>query len=105
MPKLSKDEFMAKIQEIGTCEDDVQRKELLTELSSSISEVYDDNDTLSKANKQYEEDNKILIKANNKLWLETTSNSEGEKPTEEEEKPEEKEEEKLSFDDLFKGGK
>lgn len=105
MPKLSKDEFMAKIQEIGTCEDDVQRKELLTELSGSISEVYDDNDTLSKANKQYEEDNEILRKANNKLWLETTSNSEGEKPTEPEEKPEEKEEEKLSFDDLFKGGK
>lgn len=105
MPKLSKDEFMAKIQEIGTCEDDVQRKELLTELSGSISEVYDDNDTLSKANKQYEEDNEILRKANNKLWLESTSNSEGEKPTEEEEKPEEKEEEKLSFDDLFKGGK
>ena len=103
MPKLSKDEFMAKIQEIGTCEDDVQRKELLTELSGSISEVYDDNDTLSKANKQYEEDNEILRKANNKLWLETTSNSEGGKPTEEEEK-EEKEEEKLSFDDLFKGG-
>lgn len=105
MPKLSKDEFMAKIQEIGTCEDDVQRKELLTELSGSISEVYDDNDTLSKANKQYEEDNEILRKANNKLWLESTSNSEGEKPTEEEEKSEEKEEEKLSFDDLFKGGK
>lgn len=104
MPKLSKDEFMAKIQEIGTCEDDVQRKELLTELSGSISEVYDDNDTLSKANKQYEEDNEILRKANNKLWLETTSNTEGEKPTEPEEK-EEKEEEKLSFDDLFKGGK
>ena len=98
MPKLSKDEFMAKIQEIGTCEDDVQRKELLTELSGSISEVYDDNDTLSKANKQYEEDNEILRKANNKLWLETTSNSEGGNP-------EEKEEEKLSFDDLFKGGK
>lgn len=105
MPKLSKDEFMAKIQEIGTCEDDVQRKELLTELSGSISEVYDDNDTLSKANKQYEEDNEILRKANNKLWLESTSNSEGEKPTEPEEKPEEKEEKKLSFDDLFKGGK
>lgn len=104
MPKLSKDEFMAKIQEIGTCEDDVQRKELLTELSGSISEVYDDNDTLSKANKQYEEDNEILRKANNKLWLETTSNTEGEKETDPEEK-EEKEEEKLSFDDLFKGGK
>ena len=103
MPKLSKEEFMAKIQEIGTCEDDVQRKELLTELSGSISEVYDDNDTLSKANKQYEEDNEILRKANNKLWLETTSNSEGEKEKDPEEK-EEKEEKKLSFDDLFKGG-
>ena len=103
MPKLSKDEFMAKIQEIGTCEDDVQRRNLLSELSGGVSEVYDDNDTLSKSNKQYAEDNEILRKANNKLWLETTSNTEGEKPTEPEEK-EEKEEKKLSFDDLFKGG-
>lgn len=100
MPKLSKDEFMAKIQEIGTCEDDVQRRNLLSELSGGVSEVYDDNDTLSKSNKQYAEDNEILRKANMKMWLESTSDSEGEKPTEEEEKPEEKEE-KLEFKDLF----
>lgn len=101
MPKLSKDEFMAKIQEIGTSEDDVKRKELLTELSGSFSEIYDENETLTKANKQYESDNEVLRKANNKLWLESTSNSEGEKPIEKEEKPEEKEEEKLEFKDLF----
>lgn len=104
MPKMNKDEFMAKIQEIGICEDEVQRRTLLTELSGGVSDIFDDNDTLTKANKQYEEDNETLRKANHDMWLKTTSNSEGEKPIEKEEK-EEKEEEKLSFDDLFKGGK
>lgn len=100
MPNLSKDEFMAKIQEIGTCEDDVQRKTLLTELSTGVTNIFDENDTLSKSNKQYEQDNEILRKANNKLWLETTGNPNGKKEEEEETDPEEKEE-KLEFKDLF----
>lgn len=101
MPSLSKDEHMAIIQEIGTCEDEVKRKELLTKLSGNASELYQENDTLTKSNKQYESDNEILRKANNKLWLESTSDSKGEKPTEDDEKPDEDEEEKLEFKDLF----
>lgn len=101
MPKMSKDEFMAKIQEIGTCEDETQRRNLLSEVSGSVSEIFDDNDTLSKSNKQYEQDNETLRKANMDLWLKSTGNSEGSKGGEPEDKEPEDDEEKLEFKDLF----
>ena len=102
MPKMSKDEFMAKIQEIGTCEDETQRRNLLSEVSGSVSEIFDDNDTLEKSNKQYEQDNEILRKANMEFWLKSTGNSEGAKGGEPEDKePEDDKEKKLEFKDLF----
>lgn len=104
MPNLSKDEFMAKVQEIGTCEDDVQRKTLLTELSTGVSGIFDDNDTLAKSNKQYEQDNEILRKANMEFWLKSTGNpnagaNDGDGADDQD--PEDDKDEKLDFKDLF----
>lgn len=38
---MEREELLARITEIGTCEDDVQRRTMLTEVSDAISEVYD----------------------------------------------------------------
>lgn len=101
----TKDEIQALIQSIGTCEDEVQRREDLASLSEEFTSLYDTNETLTTTNQQLTADKESLRQANMKLFLRV-----GEEKTEEEietniygNKPEK---EKLKFDDLFdeKGG-
>lgn len=66
---MKKEEFLAKIKEIGTLEDIETVRASLTELSDNVSMVFDSNDELSNKNKQFEEDNETLRKANMKLFL------------------------------------
>lgn len=66
---MDKNEFLSKIQEIGTCEDEATRRTLLTEVNTGISKLFDDADTLTKANQTLTENNKVLLDANTKLFL------------------------------------
>jgi len=72
---MDKETFLNKITEIGTCEDDVQRRTLLTEISDEVSKVYDsadenikDIDSLKKEIEKNKEDMEELRKANMGLF-------------------------------------
>lgn len=100
---MLKDEFLQKITEIGTCEDEVERRELLTSLSEGVSEDYDNLAKLSEDNKTLADANESLRDANMKLFLRV-----GESKTKEETQgiSTSIEDNKRSFSSLFdeKGG-
>ena len=105
---MDKETFLSKIIEVGTTEDDVARRTILTEITDGVSKVYDDvgvlnttidslNTNLSKAN----DDLSKAQKANMELFLRV-----GAPKTEAEVNNSnagvEAEPEKLKFEDLFK---
>lgn len=111
---MDKEQFLKAIKDIGTEEDEVQRRDLLTKLSDDINNIFDTNESLKQTNEtltqektQYEQDMETLRQANMKLFLRV-----GAEKTEEEIKAskigvEVKEEKKpREFKDLFneKGG-
>lgn len=75
---MDKKEFEDRIKEIGTCEDEVQRRELLTSLNDDVATVFDNNQTLQSDNDKYKEENEKLIESNRKYFmrLETQKNIE-----------------------------
>lgn len=106
---MTKDEFLEKIKEIGTCEDDVSRRTLLAEMTDSISKVYDDmdansstintlNETISKNN----EDMEKLREANMSLFLRLGSNKSSSEVLEDTTGIKTDEKPKRKFEDLFK---
>ena len=98
---MDKTEFLGKITEIGTCEDDVQRRSMLDELRDSVSEVYDNNDTLTKANQEYETANEKLRKANMEMFLKIGEQKSPEQVIKDTTGVDPDKNKKRSFDDLF----
>ena len=99
---MTKEEFQNKLREIGTCEDEAQRREMLTTLGEETSPVFDNVDELTTRNSTLTEDNEALRSANMKLFLRV-----GGRTQEDVRKDEHNQEpEKLKFEDLFneKGG-
>lgn len=103
---MEKQDFLDKIQAIGTCEDDVQRRTMLAELSDEGSKIYDDFAEVKASNEKYIEDNEKIRAANMELFLQV-----GKKKDQQDIKNnmtgiKEEPEEKLKFEDLFdeKGG-
>lgn len=97
---MDKEQFLELISQAGVCEDEAQRREILTQLSEQSEKLFDTNSELETANKKYEADNENLRSANMKLFLrvgeqksgqEYFKNSTGLEP----------EREKLKFEDLF----
>ena len=66
---MDKETFLQAIQEIGTCEDEIQRRTLLAQMSDEVVKIYDSNESLANSNKQFESDNETLRKANMDLFL------------------------------------
>lgn len=104
---MDREEFENSIKEIGTCEDEVKRRELLTSLNDKMGNVFDDNETLKSDNDKYKEENERLIESNRKYFmrLETQKTEQGkqnEVTGEEGEEPKEP----RKFENLFdeKGG-
>lgn len=93
---LTKQEFLDKLQEIGTCEDDVQRRTLLADLSEDGAGIYDDYDTAEAARRTAEADNEKLRAANMKLFLRVGDHKEPEQPAQTEPPKE-----KRKFENLF----
>lgn len=99
---MDKEKFLQAITEIGTCEDEVERRTKLTELSEGVVNIFDSNSRLESENTKYQEDNEKLREANMQLFLRVGSNK-----TEEELKEDKtgikKEEEKppRKFSELF----
>lgn len=103
---MTKDEYLEKLKEIGTCEDDVQRRTLLAEITDEITNIFDDHDKLSEANKKYETDNEKLREANMKLFLQVGGGKTDQETKKDQTGIDQKEQEKRKFEDLFdeKGG-
>lgn len=96
---LTKEEFQQRIQAIGSCEDDVERRTLLADLSEDGSAIFDDYAAMETERNAARDDNEKLRAANMKLFLkvgdpEKGAGSGGEPPK------------KMKFEDLFdeKGG-
>lgn len=70
---MNKTEFVSRIQAIGTCEDDVQRRTLLSELQTECETDYDNLANLESENTQLNKDKEELQKANMQLFLRTTT--------------------------------
>lgn len=95
---MDKAEFLNKIKEIGTCEDEATRRTLLTEMSDDVSTLYDRADKLETENKDYIERNEKLRKANMELFLQVGEDRKPNEPNPNEEPPEQP---KRKFEDLF----
>ena len=97
---MEKEEILSKLDEIGTCEDDVTRRTLLTEIRDNVSEVFDSNVDLTEKNSKLTTENERILGENMKLFLRVGEVREPEKPHKEEPK------EKRSYENLFdeKGG-
>ncbi len=107
---MDKETFLSKILEVGTIEDEIQRRTLLTEITDGVSSVYDNVDTL---NTNIESLNTSLTKANEDLEKAQKANMDlflrvGEQKTQSEVNQNNtgvgKEPEKRKFEDLFKEG-
>lgn len=104
---MDRAEFENSIKEIGTCEDEVKRRELLTSLNDKIGNVFDDNATLKADNDKYKEENEKLIESNRKYFMRLeTQNTQKEKQNEVTGEKEEEPKEPRKFENLFddKGG-
>ena len=95
---MNKAEMLERLHAIGTCEDDVQRRTLITEITDEIGNVYDSNETLTASNRQFESDNETLRNANLKLFLKVGGN---EKVTTIDKTGEEPEKPQLKYENLF----
>ena len=96
---MTKEEFEAMIQEIGTTEDEAQRRTLLANLQNETGSIFEENTTLQNSNKELTESVKNLQSENYKLFTQIGSKTpaEAEKGFSGEEPPKEK----LKFEDLF----
>lgn len=105
---MDKNEFLEAIEQIGTCEDDVQRRTLLDNLRNNASTDYDNLADLTEKNTKLTSENEEIRSANMKLFLQLGA----EKKSIEENPPNEipggkpEETKKREFEDLFdeKGG-
>lgn len=66
---MDKETFLTRITEIGTCEDDVRRRELLSDLQNESTSIFDRNSELEGNNQKLTKDNEKLREANMKLFL------------------------------------
>lgn len=98
--------FLDAITNIGTCEDDVQRRTLLTQLSDEVVKDYDTLTQLTETNKDLTAKNETLRDANMQLFLRVGGTKENDDDDEIEDQNKRKKDTKLKFEDLFneKGG-
>lgn len=101
---MDRKDFEDKIKEIGTCEDEVKRRELLTELNDSAVSVFDDNETLRAENAKHKEDNEKLIESNRKYFMRLETQRTSRQQTDDNPGTQEEEEKKYkSYDEIMKG--
>ena len=98
---MVKEEFLKLITDIGSCDDEVQRRELLAQLSEEASKDYDNMATLTETNETLMNDNETLRSANMKLFLRVGEEKNADEKRKDETGVDNKSIEKRSFDDLF----
>lgn len=66
---MNKEKILETITTIGTIEDEVERRELLTQLSETVTTVFDENEKAKATAEKYITENEKLREYNNKLFL------------------------------------
>lgn len=66
---LTKQEYLDRLAEIGTCTDDVTRRSLLTTITDEASILFDSNSNLLAENDRLQRDNDSVRDANMQLFL------------------------------------
>jgi len=94
---MNKDEFLESIKTLGTCEDDVERRTILADLSEKVSSVFDSHDSYKDLYEKSNADNEKLREANMKLFLKVGD----EKEPATQVTPQEPQKQELKFEDLF----
>lgn len=79
---LTKQEYKDRLQQIGTCEDDVERRTLLSDLAEEGAAIFDAYDTAEAARLAAVADNEKLREANMKLFLKVGDHKEPDRPPE-----------------------
>ena len=98
---MNKQDFLDRLKSIGTTEDDVERRTMLSELTDEVNRVYDENSSLVESNKSYQEDNEKLRSANMQLFLRVGDNKTPEQSQEDNTGIKEEENNPRKFEDLF----
>lgn len=66
---MNRDEVMQMITDIGTIENEAERRAKLTTLTDEVKGLFDSNDNLTASNQKFETDNKKLQEYNMQLFL------------------------------------
>lgn len=98
---MDKNQFLEMVKQIGTIEDEVERRTKLTELTDSVSAIFDSNSELIEKNKQFEDDNEKLRNANMQLFLRVGANKTEKEIQEDQVGKTEEDKEPRKFEDLF----
>ena len=98
---MLKDEFLSRLTAIGSCDDDVERRELLSQLSEEASKDYDNLATLTETNQTLTDANEKLRDANMKLFLRVGETKDPDEKRKDETGIKEEAKTKRSFDNLF----
>ena len=98
---MDKEKFLEVIKEIGTCEDEVERRTKLTELSEGVVNIFDSNSDLESKNIKYLEEMEKLREANMQLFLRVGSNKTEEEVKEDKTGIKEEVKEPRKFSELF----
>lgn len=98
---MNKQDFLDRLKSIGTTEDDVERRTMLSELTDEVNRVYDENSSLVESNKSYQEDNEKLRSANMQLFLRVGDNKTPQEQQQDDTGIKEEEIKPRKFQDLF----
>lgn len=101
---MEKLDFLNTLTQIGTCEDEAQRRDMLATLNTEASQLFDTNAELSKQNDQFKLDNETLRSANMKLFLQVGAGKTPEQIKKDTTGLEDKPDENLTYENLFKEG-
>lgn len=98
---MEKEDFLKQISEIGTCENDVERRELLASLQEEVIKDYDTLKTLTETNESLLNERNSLYEANMKMFLRVSADKTADEQHKDETGVKKDEKTKRSFDDLF----
>lgn len=103
---MEKQDFIEALTNIGTCEDDVERRELIASLQEEAEKDYDTLSALTTQNEGLVADNESLREANMKLFLRVGEQRSDSDRVRDSTGLDDEPKEKRKFDDLFdeKGG-
>lgn len=97
---MNREEILNSIADIGTIEDEVERRDKLTSFAESLSSMIDDYEKATTENEKLKEDNEKLVDYNRKLFMKVAIDV----PSNEIQKDltgQEPEKEKRKFEELF----